>query len=142
MLQIDISTILIFSILCFKRLNLPWTFLGRTAIIYTDTFILLSGALVAYSLVKELDRQKGRINFKSKYISRFLRYESIVINIQYIKRKNILNYFVSFLSILFLLFLQNSTQLCSCCFILHIYHAIDGFRTSVEPCSKTLFRHV
>ncbi|XP_059483619.1 nose resistant to fluoxetine protein 6 isoform X2 [Neocloeon triangulifer] len=54
------------------RFTKPWTVMGRTAILYTDSFIVISGMLVAYSFVKELDK-KGNLSFKSKLKSRFLR---------------------------------------------------------------------
>lgn len=46
--------------------------IGRSAILYTDTFILMSGLLLSYSLIKELD-EKRRINFKERLISRLVR---------------------------------------------------------------------
>jgi peptidoglycan/LPS O-acetylase OafA/YrhL len=39
-----------------------------------DTFFLLSGVLLAYLTLKELDRTKGRINWAMFYIHRYLRY--------------------------------------------------------------------
>lgn len=38
-----------------------------------DTFLVMSGLLVAYSLLRELDRNKGRFNIGLFYIHRYLR---------------------------------------------------------------------
>lgn len=46
--------------------------IGRSAIIYTDTFIMMSGLLASYSMVKEFD-QKKKISFKDKILSRYIR---------------------------------------------------------------------
>ncbi|XP_065345573.1 nose resistant to fluoxetine protein 6-like isoform X1 [Cloeon dipterum] len=54
------------------RLADPWTVIGRTAILYTDSFVVFSGLLVAYSFIKELDK-KGSLDFGTKLKSRFLR---------------------------------------------------------------------
>ncbi|KAK6625956.1 hypothetical protein RUM43_006255 [Polyplax serrata] len=50
-----------------------WTMLGRSAILYTDSFIMISGILASYSFVKSLDR-KRTINFKDKLINRLVRF--------------------------------------------------------------------
>ncbi|XP_047004642.1 uncharacterized protein LOC124622896 [Schistocerca americana] len=42
-----------------EQLQHPWTVIGRTAIVYTDSFIVLSGLLTSYSVIGELDRKKG-----------------------------------------------------------------------------------
>ena len=39
-----------------------------------DTFFVLSGVLVAYLLLKELDKTKGRVNWIMFYVHRYLRY--------------------------------------------------------------------
>ncbi|KAF4517143.1 hypothetical protein B566_EDAN006442 [Ephemera danica] len=56
-----------------ERMTHPWTVIGRTAILYTDSFILISGLLVTHALLPELDRRKGRMDIRSKYTTRFLR---------------------------------------------------------------------
>ena len=38
-----------------------------------DTFFLMSGCLVTYLMLKELDKSKGRINFPLLYLHRYLR---------------------------------------------------------------------
>lgn len=45
----------------------------NNAFVSVDTFFLLSGTLVSYLMLKELDRYKGRINFPMLYIHRYLR---------------------------------------------------------------------
>lgn len=44
------------------------------ASIAVDTFFVMSGLLVAYSLMKELDRNNGRFNIVLFYLHRYLRY--------------------------------------------------------------------
>jgi peptidoglycan/LPS O-acetylase OafA/YrhL len=39
-----------------------------------DTFFILSGVLVSYLLLKELDKTKGRVNWIMFYVHRYLRY--------------------------------------------------------------------
>ncbi|KAF6216345.1 hypothetical protein GE061_000686 [Apolygus lucorum] len=53
-------------------LGRPWSVIGRTAIIYTDGFILISGYLSSMSFFKDL-RNKGRIDMKESTISRYWR---------------------------------------------------------------------
>ena len=43
------------------------------ATVSVDTFFLMSGLLVAYLLLRELDRNKGRFNVPLFYIHRYLR---------------------------------------------------------------------
>ena len=43
------------------------------ATVSVDTFFLMSGLLVAYLLLRELDRNKGRFNVALFYIHRYLR---------------------------------------------------------------------
>lgn len=50
--------------------------IGRAAILYTDSFILISGLLTSFSMIKELDREK-KLNVKRSFISRYVR--SVVI---------------------------------------------------------------
>ena len=47
------------------------------AFVSVDTFFLLSGLLVSYLTLKELDRNKGKINIPLFYIHRYLRYATI-----------------------------------------------------------------
>ena len=44
------------------------------ATVSVDTFFLLSGMLVSYLLLRELDRNKGRFNLLLFYVHRYLRY--------------------------------------------------------------------
>ena len=49
----------------------------RNAFVSVDSFFLVSGVLVTYLMLKELDRNKGRINYPMMYIHRYLRYTLI-----------------------------------------------------------------
>ncbi|XP_054263873.1 O-acyltransferase like protein-like [Macrosteles quadrilineatus] len=49
-----------------------WSMIGRTAILYTDSFILLSGILSARSFLREL-RRSNSLNLVDSLISRFFR---------------------------------------------------------------------
>ncbi|KDR21234.1 Nose resistant to fluoxetine protein 6 [Zootermopsis nevadensis] len=49
-----------------------WSVIGRTSIIYTDSFIFISGFLTSHSLLAELDSNK-KINICRKYFSRYMR---------------------------------------------------------------------
>jgi peptidoglycan/LPS O-acetylase OafA/YrhL len=51
------------------------------ATVSVDSFLVLSGLLVAYTLLKELDRSKGRFNVLLFYVHRYLRYTSFVTEI-------------------------------------------------------------
>jgi peptidoglycan/LPS O-acetylase OafA/YrhL len=44
------------------------------ALVSVDTFFLMSGCLVSYLMLKELDKTRGRVNFLVMYIHRYLRY--------------------------------------------------------------------
>ena len=44
------------------------------AFVSVDTFFLMSGCLVSYLMLKELDKTRGRVNFLVMYIHRYLRY--------------------------------------------------------------------
>ncbi|XP_026326406.1 nose resistant to fluoxetine protein 6-like [Hyposmocoma kahamanoa] len=52
--------------------GMPWAVIGRSAILYTDSFLYLSGFLNAYNLLQELER-KGTIDIKSRLIARWFR---------------------------------------------------------------------
>lgn len=54
-----------------ELISYPWSMLGRSAIVYTDSFILLSGCLAAQSFLKIFERKQGRI--LNSFISRFFR---------------------------------------------------------------------
>ena len=43
------------------------------ATVSVDTFFLMSGLLVAYTMLRELEHYKGRFNFAIFYIHRYLR---------------------------------------------------------------------
>ncbi|XP_069696137.1 uncharacterized protein [Periplaneta americana] len=49
-----------------------WSMIGRTSVIYTDSFILLSGLLTSISFLRELDRSK-RLPLWDKFLARYLR---------------------------------------------------------------------
>ena len=53
---------------------LHWTMQVPNQTVAVDTFFLLSGLLVAYSLLRELDRNKGKFNVFLFYIHRYLRF--------------------------------------------------------------------
>lgn len=55
-----------------QTFGMPWAVLGRSAILYTDSFLYLSGFLNAYNLLQELER-KGTIDIKSRLIARWFR---------------------------------------------------------------------
>ncbi|KAK9874774.1 hypothetical protein WA026_005581 [Henosepilachna vigintioctopunctata] len=54
------------------NLGMRWSVIGRTAIIYTDCFMLISGFLNSNSLFKDLDK-KHKMMFGDKLISRIFR---------------------------------------------------------------------
>lgn len=43
-----------------------------------DTFLLISGFLMCYLLILELEKRKGRVNFLVLYIARYIRYFSFI----------------------------------------------------------------
>ncbi|KAG8282144.1 hypothetical protein J6590_043688 [Homalodisca vitripennis] len=55
-----------------EALGKPWTVIARAASLYTDPFIMMSGLLTTYSLLRHLSRDQS-INIKNEYISRVLR---------------------------------------------------------------------
>ncbi|XP_013161772.1 PREDICTED: nose resistant to fluoxetine protein 6 isoform X1 [Papilio xuthus] len=52
--------------------GMPWAVIGRSAIVYTDSFLYLSGFLNAHNLFQELER-KGTIDMKGRLLSRWFR---------------------------------------------------------------------
>ncbi|XP_049865237.1 nose resistant to fluoxetine protein 6-like [Pectinophora gossypiella] len=52
--------------------GMPWAVVGRSAILYTDSFLYLSGFLNANNLLQELER-KGTIDIKNRLIARWFR---------------------------------------------------------------------
>lgn len=52
--------------------GMPWAVVGRSAILYTDSFLYLSGFLNARNLLTDLER-KGTINLKDRLIARWFR---------------------------------------------------------------------
>ncbi|XP_037297265.1 nose resistant to fluoxetine protein 6 [Manduca sexta] len=52
--------------------GMPWAVIGRSAILYTDSFLYLSGFLNAHNLLQELDR-KGTIDLKNRLVGRWFR---------------------------------------------------------------------
>jgi len=53
--------------------NSPVSSILRVALVYTDTFLLLSGVLTAYNMAKEL-KTRGEIRWFCRFIARFIRY--------------------------------------------------------------------
>ncbi|PSN54851.1 hypothetical protein C0J52_12407 [Blattella germanica] len=49
-----------------------WSTIFRTSIIYTDSFLMMSGILTSFNLSKEIERKK-HIDWFNKYIARFIR---------------------------------------------------------------------
>ena len=45
------------------------------AFVSVDSFFLMSGCLVSYLMLKDLDKTKGRISFPLLYLHRYLRFE-------------------------------------------------------------------
>ncbi|KAL0839331.1 hypothetical protein ABMA28_016070 [Loxostege sticticalis] len=52
--------------------GMPWAVVGRSAILYTDSFLYLSGFLNANNLLQDLDK-KGTIDVKSRLLARWFR---------------------------------------------------------------------
>ncbi|XP_059060067.1 nose resistant to fluoxetine protein 6-like [Achroia grisella] len=52
--------------------GMPWAVIGRSAILYTDSFLYLSGFLNAHNLLQDLER-KGTIDVKNRLIGRWFR---------------------------------------------------------------------
>uniref|UniRef100_A0A2A4J5M9 Nose resistant-to-fluoxetine protein N-terminal domain-containing protein n=1 Tax=Heliothis virescens TaxID=7102 RepID=A0A2A4J5M9_HELVI len=52
--------------------GMPWAVVGRSAILYTDSFLYLSGFLNAHNLLTDLEK-KGTINLKDRLIARWFR---------------------------------------------------------------------
>ncbi|XP_034239684.1 O-acyltransferase like protein-like [Thrips palmi] len=59
-------------------LGRPWSVIGRVAILYTDCFILLSGALAARSLLRQLDRT-GSVNILRRMLDRYVRLTPLLV---------------------------------------------------------------
>ncbi|CAH1982289.1 unnamed protein product [Acanthoscelides obtectus] len=55
-----------------EALGQKWSVIGRTAILFTEVFMLISGLLNANALFSELDKSK-RMNFKDKLVTRLFR---------------------------------------------------------------------
>ncbi|XP_069696138.1 nose resistant to fluoxetine protein 6-like [Periplaneta americana] len=52
--------------------NESWGTIFRASLVYTDSFLLLSGVLTSFNLSKELERKK-EIDWFKKYVARFIR---------------------------------------------------------------------
>ena len=44
----------------------------RTSVVYTDSFLMLSGVLASFNMSKEIERKK-HIGWIKKYVARFIR---------------------------------------------------------------------
>ncbi|KAK5647056.1 hypothetical protein RI129_005520 [Pyrocoelia pectoralis] len=55
-----------------ETMGKPWTVVGRAASLYTDPFIMISGMLTTYCLLRKLKRNR-QINILQEYISRLFR---------------------------------------------------------------------
>ena len=53
------------------------------AFVSVDTFFLMSGCLVSYLMLKEMDKTGGRVNFLVMYIHRYLRYLVLLLYLIY-----------------------------------------------------------
>ncbi|KAK4880106.1 hypothetical protein RN001_008252 [Aquatica leii] len=78
MLVISHKSMALFFIPYMNRTNMseimgkPWTVFGRAASLYTDPFIMISGTLTTYYLLKKL-RKQDKINVLHEYASRLFR---------------------------------------------------------------------
>lgn len=52
--------------------NDSWTTVLRTSLVYTDSFLMLSGVLASFNMSKEMERKK-HIDWTKKYMARFIR---------------------------------------------------------------------
>ncbi|CAG4940140.1 unnamed protein product [Colias eurytheme] len=52
--------------------GMPWAVIGRSAIVYTDSFLYLSGFLNAHNLLQDLEK-KGTIDLKNRLLARWFR---------------------------------------------------------------------
>lgn len=60
--------------MCLQDLYQEWTMQAITSFsVSVDTFFVMSGLMVAYSLFRELDRNEGRMNLVFFYLHRYLR---------------------------------------------------------------------
>lgn len=55
-----------------ENLGMPWSVIGRTAILFTDCFMLISGFLNANSLINDIKKGKS-MNFSKKILTRIFR---------------------------------------------------------------------
>ncbi len=79
----------------FRKINWKFNFLQLTssyifqavanAFPSVDTFFLLSGCLVAYLTLKELDKTKGRVNWIMVIVHRYLRYSFTSLSVTHTK---------------------------------------------------------
>jgi hypothetical protein len=53
--------------------NNRWATVLRTSLVYTDSFLMLSGVLTSFNMSKEIERKK-HIDWIMKYVARFVRY--------------------------------------------------------------------
>lgn len=58
--------------MCLQTVSQPWTVIGRAASLYTDPFIMFSGALTTYALLGRLEKMK-KLNLFQEYVSRLMR---------------------------------------------------------------------
>jgi len=68
-----------------------WTSFARNASIHTDTFLMISGLLISYSLQKQLAQTKY-IDIPREYMSRLMRYSTQFCNM--CVQTNVLEYIV------------------------------------------------
>jgi len=68
-----------------------WTSFARNASIHTDTFLMISGLLISYSLQKQLAQTK-HIDIPREYMSRLMRYSTQFCNMSV--QTNVLEYIV------------------------------------------------
>lgn len=61
----------------FQVSNSPFSSALRASLLYTDTFLLLSGVLTAYHMSQDIDKS-GSIPWLKRYIARFVRYPKFI----------------------------------------------------------------
>ncbi|CAH0717421.1 unnamed protein product, partial [Brenthis ino] len=55
-----------------ETFSMPWAVIGRSSIVYTDSFLYLSGFLNAHNLLQDLEKT-GTINMKDRLLARWFR---------------------------------------------------------------------
>jgi hypothetical protein len=101
----------------------PWSVLLRSAVLYTDSFLMLSGMLTAYSFFGRYSRGQ-KISLFNEYAGRYLRLVTVF------KRIREINHW----------YFQNFPINWSINAILHVHHAITRRRPSMASCYNKKLR--